>query len=100
MIVKCFRCGTELDSPDNRNADYIIAKDTMASDPREVFVAMIQGETEGVEVVSRKVAEEIYGDTLVEVNVEIGDKMIQKTGVICPQCHKGGDNIIWGIHKK
>ena len=30
MIIHCFRCGKELDSPNASNADYVIAEDTKA----------------------------------------------------------------------
>lgn len=60
MIIKCFRCGKEIDTPDNSNADYVIGKDMVVKE-------------EGQE--------------------------IQKTGIICPKCHKEDDIVIWGVHK-
>jgi len=29
MIIKCFRCGKEIDTPNEVNADYIMAEDTL-----------------------------------------------------------------------
>lgn len=59
--MKCFRCGKELGSADDHNADYIIADDTICE--------------------------------------EAGTK-IQKTAIICPECYKPTDYVIWGVHKK
>lgn len=66
MIIPCFRCKKELESPNASNADYIMAEDTKAMELAE-------------------------DGTPIE---------IQKTGVICPDCHKATDTIIWGVHKK
>ena len=35
----------------------------------------------------------------VKVIVEARDKDIQKTGIICPDCYKPTDFVIWGKHK-
>ena len=40
MIIPCFRCGKELNSPDASNADYVIAKDTVVREPVEVLLAL------------------------------------------------------------
>jgi len=66
MIIPCFRCGKELNSPDASNADYIMAEDTKTMDM----------EADGT------------------------PKEVQKTGVICPDCYRDTDFVIWGIHKK
>jgi len=50
MLIPCARCGKPLDSPDNRNADYILTKDG--------------------------------------------------TAIICVDCHRPGDKLIWGYHKE
>jgi len=65
MLIPCFRCGKQLDSPNASNADYIIAEDT-------------------------KVTELAEDGTPMEV---------QKTGIICPDCYKDTDIVIWGVHK-
>lgn len=65
MIIPCFRCNKEIDTPDSSNADYIMAEDTM--------------------------------ETIIEDGLP---KDIQKTGVICPNCYKDTDFVIWGVHKK
>jgi len=65
MIIPCFRCGKEIDTPDSSNADYIIAEDTITT---------------------------VIADGI--------PKDIQKTGIICPECYKPTDSVIWGVHKK
>ncbi|MBA7658855.1 hypothetical protein ES703_66815 [subsurface metagenome] len=57
MIISCFRCGKEIDTPNPTNADYIIAEDTV-----------VDG--------------------------------VQKTAIICPDCYKPSDFVIWGVHKE
>lgn len=65
MIIPCFRCCKEINTPDAANADYIMAEDT------------------------------------IETTIEDGiPKDTQKTGVICPDCYKPTDFVIWGVHKK
>jgi DNA-directed RNA polymerase subunit RPC12/RpoP len=66
MIIKCFRCSKEIDTPNAHNADYIMAEDT-------------------------KVMEIGEDGTPIE---------IQKAAIICPDCYKPTDTIIWGVHKK
>ena len=66
MKFNCKRCDKEIDTPNQHNADYIIAEDT-------------------------KVMELAEDGTPVE---------IQKTGIICPDCYKPDDFVIWGVHKK
>jgi len=64
VIIRCFRCGKEIDTPNDSNADYIIAEDAI--------------------------------ETIIENGVP---KDIQKTAVICADCYKPTDTVIWGIHK-
>jgi len=113
MIIPCYRCGKGIDNPDARNADYVTAADTMVSESREVFIALKQNKatlakTEKLEVVTDKEYDKVEipdfeaskGITsLVKVVVEIKDKDIQKTGIICPECYKKTDTVIWGVHK-
>ena len=114
MIIECFRCGKELDSPDASNADYIMAADTMAREVREVLVALkhnaatlakealglpIDGsEYDAVEIPNLESSGSIEG--LVRVVAEFREQDIQKTGVICPDCYKDTDFVIWGVHKE
>ena len=128
MIIPCFRCGKQIDTPDSFNADYVIASDIVVIEPREVLIALkhnqatlekvakmkelnLDGslkypnlsipdnEYDEVEIPSFQASKAI-GEDLVKVIVEIRDKDIQKTGVICPDCYKPTDTVIWGIHKK
>lgn len=126
-IMNCIRCGKEIPHPDSTNADYIIAKDTIAREPVEVFIALKQNqatlakaakiterdehdalkypdlviddsEYDQVEVLNVEVARAI-GEDLVKVVAGIKKKDIQKTGIVCPGCYKPTDKVIWGVHK-
>lgn len=115
MIIPCFRCKKKIDTPDAPNADYIIAEDTIVREPREVFIALKHNqvtlakqaemaeiddsEYDAVEIPNVEAAKAI-GEDLVKVIVEVREKDIQKTGVICPKCYRPTDFVIWGVHKK
>lgn len=127
MIIKCFRDGKEIDTPNNKNADYVIAQDTIVREPREVLLALkhnqatlakramikeVDGEGKpkypsliiddseyDAPEVPNVAAAKMYGEDLIRVVAVIKDKNIQKTGIVCPECYKDTDFVIWGIHK-
>ena len=141
MIIPCIRCGKKINTPNDKNADYIMAEDTIMKEVREAFVALVYNEatlikrsdiikqwrTEGrkirellpdekptpefiqgefqdkefdaVIVPGVSAAQEEYGDNLIKVIVAPVEMDIQKTGVICQDCYKLTDIVIWGIHK-
>lgn len=128
MIIPCFRCGKEIDTPSATNADYIVADDTVVREPREMWIALkhnqvtlekeakmdmlnpdgtlkypnlviADGEYDAIEIPNIEASKGI-GKDLVKVIAEIREKDIQKTGVICPDCYKPTDFVIWGVHKK
>lgn len=97
MIITCFRCGKELNSPDISNADYVIARDMIAREKREaLFAVKKSGERVGI----RDVAEARLMPDLERVEVRLVDEDIQKTGIVCPDCYKETDTLIWGVHKE
>ena len=127
MIIPCFRCGKQIDTPDSFNADYVIASDIVVIEPREVLIALkhnratlekaakmkelnldgslkypdlfiSDNEYDEVEIPSFQ-ANKAVGEDLVKVIAEIRDKDIQKTGIICPECYRDTDFVIWGVHK-
>lgn len=139
MIIPCFRCSKEIDTPNSSNADYVIALDMIAKEPREVFIALkhnqatrakrekviaeniidtdtgeevppptedfirnqfTDSEYDAVEVPDIATAQGQFGEDLIKVVAEIKEKDIQKTGIVCPDCYKETDFIIWGVHKK
>lgn len=137
MIIKCFRCGKEIDTPDSSNADYVIADDMVVKEPRGVLIALKHNQatlakeakikevetsldTDGVTELTRPKypdlviadseydaieipnieASKAFGEDLVKVVAEVREKNIQKTGVICPECYRDTDKVIWGVHKK
>lgn len=44
MKISCFRCGKEIDAPNESNADYITAKDTIVKEDTEVFIAYVHNQ--------------------------------------------------------
>ena len=127
MIIKCFRCGKEIDTPNSSNADYVIADDMIVKEPREVFLALkhnsatlgkesmiaeldeeggpkypdlviADSEYDQKEIPNTEAAKTI-GKGLIKLIVEVREKDIQKTGVICPDCYRDTDFVIWGVHK-
>ena len=40
MKIPCFRCGKEIDTPNDKNADYITALDTIAIEDRDVLICL------------------------------------------------------------
>lgn len=114
MIIPCFRCGKGIDTPDSSNADYVIAADMVAREPREVLLALrhnqatlakqakgqdiADSEYDSIEIPDIE-ARKTIGEDLVKVVAEMREKDIQKTGVICPGCRRPTDFVIWGVHK-
>ena len=139
MIIKCFRCGKGINSPDDTNANYIMAKDTIVKEERDVFITLKhnkqtlkkQAERKALDkklaskrlkdkerlVLLARLAKTEIMDTdytrvkhtdpdiankekgLFKVLVDKEKQSIQKTGIICPDCYKKTDFIIWGIAK-
>lgn len=114
MIIKCFRCGKEIDTPDTNNADYIIADDLIVKEPREVLYALKHNKATLAKGKERAAIDDSEYDTieissmehsrnierLVKVVAKIENRDIQKTGIICPDCYKPTDFVLWGVHKK
>ncbi len=115
MIIPCVRCGKEIDTPNTSNADYIMAEDTKGKEMRESLVALKHNQStlekqnkkeeitdeeyDVVIVASYEEAQRDLGEDLVKVVVRPVEVEIQKTGVICPDCYKDTDFVIWGVHK-
>lgn len=127
MNIPCYRCGKILDSPDSSNADYIMAQDTIVREPRETLIALkhnqatldkqakmkevdaegsfkypelaiSDSEYDAIEIPDVR-ASQAFGEDLVKVIAEVREKDIQKTGIICPECYRDTDFVIWGVHK-
>ncbi len=144
---ECFRCHKVIDRPglvsviegvdENDklivktffNADYIIASDTVVTEPREVLFALKHNsstlfkETQILETEvylddvrpkypGLKITDEEYDAVeipdfkvskqiagVVKVVVREKDVAVQKTGIICPEDYKPTDEVIWGFHK-
>lgn len=127
MIIPCFRCGKEINTPDASNADYIIAEDTLTEELRDVLIAVqfteeakgAMDEIKSLEAAALKVPDELRlrasqrARTVVpsveaakelpdleRVEVERRLVAVQKTGIICPGCYRDTDTVIWGVHKE
>lgn len=115
-VMNCMRCGKKIPHPDNNNADYVIAPEFIVKEPRDVFYALKYNtqtkakiaadpnafiddqELDEVEVPDVRNAQTI--SDVVKVIVRIEEKDIQKTGIICPDCYRDTDFVIWGVHKE
>jgi hypothetical protein len=73
--MNCFRCNKELVRPDATNADYITAEDTQVMERQESAILGANGRP-----LTRKVP-------------------VIKTAIICPECYRPDDVVIWGVHK-
>lgn len=129
MEISCTRCGKKIKSPDASNADYVMASDTIVREPRVVLTALKHNqatldkaakmketddeglrkypdlviddtEYDAVEVPDAAAAVRDFGDDLVKVVAGVRDMNIQKTGIVCPDCYKLDDLVIWGVHKE
>lgn len=115
MIIKCFRCDKKINTPNSSNADYVIANDTMARELRETLIALKHNPATLAKGVKRQQindneydaleipnfeASRAIGKGLAKIKVEMREQDIQKTGIICPQCYRPTDFVIWGIHKR
>ena len=134
-ITPCIRCGKPLDTPDENNADYVIADDFIVDEPCQIVCALKHNQAtlakkvqmeelvEMIDELGRPVKVKKYPDVtisdaeydeeevpnieatrgmngLVKVLVKEKIRPIQKTGVICPDCYKPTDTVIWGVHSK
>ena len=114
MIIECVRCKRPIESPDHTNADYVIAPDTIVNEVRDcLFVLKDNVETKEKKAKGQEVADSEYDTEMVESldGVEaIPDFVkcvprealvkVQKTGIVCPECYRDTDFVIWGVHKK
>lgn len=115
MKIPCFRCGKKIDAPCSSNADYVIASDMIAKEDREVLTALKHNvDTWKKKKEGEAIADEEYdavelpriedsetiGPDLVKVVAKKKVVDVQKTGIVCPDCYKPSDVIIWGVHKE
>ena len=114
MIIRCYRCGKDMATPNSTNADYITADDIASDEEVEVIYALKHTEqTRDKLEKGEKIPDDLYQA------IEIRDVMqadndsdvarvvrkcevrrVQKTAIICPECHKPGDFVIWGVHNE
>jgi len=113
--MNCFRCGKEIAHPDNTNADYVMAEDTKGINREEkiVVVALFTNDKikeklkndevitiDDFDAVEVKEAEDVLGAKSTYRKTVSTEREVQKTGIVCPDCYKPSDLLIWGIHKE
>lgn len=127
MKIRCFRCGKEIDTPDETNADYVMAADIVTKESREILVALKHNQTtrakealmkdvnpdgsplhpdiqvnenefDRVEIADMSEVKRL-GDDVIKIIAERQEIDVPKTGVICLNCHRPSDLVIWGRHK-
>ena len=113
MIIKCFRCGTELNTPDDKNADYVIASDMISIEKRGIIIALKNTqETKDKKAQKLPITDDDYKKVIIpnfeaslaipeleKVIISAEDIPIQKSAIICPNCYLPSDFVIWGVHK-
>ncbi len=88
----------EMDALEAEKAEFeemITAYEKDGKEPGDLSIGDIRDELEAIE-------EEIAGDidpikTIHLRTTEVVE--VQKTGIICPDCYRDTDMIIWGVHK-
>ena len=112
--MECFRCGKGLIHPDDTNADYIIASDTQVRETLCVYKVYFHNATTMEKLNNKEPIEIDEYDVEIVPNIELAaadprfvrveeveqEVVVQKTGIICPDCHKPTDLLIWGVHKE
>lgn len=96
-FVNCIRCNKRIDHPAQNNADYVIADDFIVNEKRIKYYAVKNDDTQ---IALLDMEESRLVDDLKHIEIVEEDTPIQKTGIVCPDCFKDTDFIIWGIHKK
>jgi len=104
--MNCIRCNKDLGHADKHNADYVIADEFIVNEKREQMYAvtdktLVKGELPSeLFTPIKQTTDSLLIPNVKRIEVKIENVDIQKTGVVCPDCYKPEDFIIWGIHKR
>ena len=104
--MNCIRCNKDLGHADSSNADYVIADEFIVKEKREQMYAVTDNPLVKDELLTelfipiKQTTDSLLIPDVKRIEVKIEDVDVQKTGVVCPECYKETDAIIWGIHKK
>jgi site-specific DNA-cytosine methylase len=99
--MNCIRCDKDLGHADSNNADYVIADEFIVPEKREQFYAVtIDKDKKESFTPIKQTTDSLLIPDVKRIEVKIQDVDIQKTGVVCPECYKSEDFIIWGFHKR
>jgi len=94
--MNCIRCGKDLGQADIHNADYVIADEFIVEEKREQFYAV---DDKDKFFPIKQTTDSLLIPNVKRIEVKIEDINIQKTGIVCLDCYKETDFVIWGIHK-
>jgi len=109
--MNCARCNKDLGHADDKNADYVIADDGIIIEPREVYVnTEVKAESLGKPPAELTEDDLTTYETLfardallrpnaIKTQLIVKDFPVQKTLLVCPECYRDTDFIIWGVHK-
>jgi len=97
--MNCIRCNKDLGQADDKNADYVIAPEFIVKEKREQMYAVTEKSGKELFTPIKQTTDSLLIPDVKRIEVKIEDMDIQKTGVVCPDCYKDTDFIIWGIHK-
>ena len=98
--MECIRCNKDLGQADNNNADYVIADEFIVREKREQPYAIISDSGLETFIPIKQITDSLLIGDVKRIEVKIENVDVQKTGIVCPDCYKETDFIIWGIHKK
>ena len=98
--MNCIRCNKDLGQADNSNADYVIANEFIVKEKREQMYAVTDGDKVELFTPIKQTTDSLLIPGVKRVEAKIEDVDVQKTGVVCPDCYKETDVLIWGIHKR
>ena len=96
----CLRCGKNLGSCDNSNADYVIADEFIVLEKRERFYDVIENNSKESFIPIKQTTDSLLIPNVKRIEIKIEDIDVQKTGLVCPECYQETDTFIWGIHKR
>ncbi len=91
--MKCIRCSREITES---TCDYVIADDFIVKEKRERFYA-VNNKDEFIPI--KQTSDSLLIPDVKRIEVKIEESDIQKTGLVCSDCYKNTDTIIWGVHK-
>ena len=98
--MNCIRCNKDLGRTDSNNADYVIADEFIVNEKREQFYAVTEKDKNESFIKIKQTTDSLLIPDVKRIEVKIEEIPVQKTGIVCRDCYRVTDVVIWGIHKK